>query len=117
MLRKFVKDERGNAESAMVLLPVIFLFLCSMQLITAIFYRNVELRDVQSQASTRAISGEIATGDAFISIPSPDRFQDLKLLIISKRREIPTLVPGLGKLLGHALESDVTGIAVVEQQP
>ena len=117
MLRKFVKDERGNAESAMVLLPVIFLFLCSMQLITAIFYRNVELRDVQSQASTRAISGEIATGDAFISIPSPDRFQDLKLLIISKRREIPTLVPGLGKLLGHALDSDVTGIAVVEQQP
>ena len=117
MLRKFVKDERGNAESAMVLIPVIFLFLCSMQLITTIFYRNVELRDVQSQASTRAISGEVATGDAFIPIPSPDRFQDLKLLIISKRRKIPTLVPGLGKLLGHALESDVTGIAVVEQQP
>jgi hypothetical protein len=117
MLRKFIRDESGSAESAMVLIPVVFLFLCSMQLVTAIFYRNVELRDVQSQASTRAISGEIANGDAFISIPSPDRFQDLKLLIISKRREIPTLVPGLGKLLGHALESDVTGIAVVEQHP
>ena len=117
MLRKFIKDESGSAESAMVLIPVIFLFLYSMQLVTAVFYRNLELRDVQSQASTRAISGEVANGDAFISIPSPDRFQDLKLLIVSKRREIPILVPGLGKLLGHGLESDVTGIAVVEQQP
>jgi hypothetical protein len=117
MLSKFIKDERGSAESAMVLIPVVFLFLCSMQLVTAVFYRNLELRDVQSQASTRAISGEVANGDAFISIPSPDRFQDLKLLIVSKRREIPILVPGLGNLFGHGLESDVTGIAVVEQQP
>ncbi len=117
MLRKFIKDENGSAESAMVLIPVIFLFLCSMQLVTAVFYRNLELRDVQSQASTRAISGEVANGDASISIPSPDRFQDLKLLIVSKRREIPILVPGLGNLLAHGLESDVTGIAVVEQQP
>lgn len=117
MIRKFLKDESGSAESAMVLIPVIFLFLCSMQLVTAVFYRNVELRDVQSQASTRAISGEKANGDQLISISSPDRFQDLKLLIVSKRREIPSLVPGLAKLLGHSLESDVTGIAVVEQQP
>ena len=117
MLRKFIKDESGSAESAMVLIPVVFLFLCSMQLVTTIFYRDVELRDVQSQASTRAISGEVANGDAFISIPSPDRFQDLKLLIVSKRREIPTLVPGLGKILGRFLESNVTGIAVLEQRP
>jgi hypothetical protein len=117
MLRKFIKDESGSAESAMVLIPLVFLFLCGMQLVTAIYYRDIELRVVQSQASTRAISGEVAYGDAFVSIPSPDRFQDLRLLIVSKRREIPTFVPGLGKILGRALESDVTGIAVVEQQP
>ena len=117
MLRKFIRDESGSAESAMVLIPLVFLFLCSMQLVTAIFYRDIGLRDVQSQASTRAISGEAAYGDVFVSIPSPDRFQDLKLLIISKRREIPTLVPGLGKIIGRTLESDVTGIAVVERQP
>jgi len=117
MLSKFIKDESGSAESAMVLIPLVFLFLCGMQLVTAIYYRDIELRVVQSQASTRAISGEVAYGDAFVSIPSPDRFQDLRLLIVSKRREIPTFVPGLGKILGRALESDVTGIAVVEQQP
>jgi hypothetical protein len=117
MLSKFIKDESGSAESAMVLIPLVFLFLCSMQLVTAIYYRDIELRVVQSQASTRAISGEVAYGDAFVSIPSPDRFQDLRLLIVSKRREIPTFVPGLGKILERALESDVTGIAVVEQQP
>jgi len=116
MLRQFLKDEKGSAESAMVLIPVIFLFLCSMQMVTALFYRNVELRDVQNQASTRAISGEAAQGDAFIMIPSPDRFQDLKLLIVKKRREIPTLVPGIANFLGHRLESDVTGIAVVEPE-
>jgi hypothetical protein len=117
MLHKFIKDESGSAESAMILIPLVFLFLCGMQFVTAIFYRDLELRVVQSQASTRAISGEVAYGDAFVSIPSPDRFQDLRLLIVSKRREIPTFVPGLGKILGRALESDVTGIAVVEQQP
>lgn len=116
MFARFLKDEKGSAESAMVLIPVIFLFLCSMQLVTALFYRNAELRDVQSQASTRAISGEVVTGDAFIQIPSPDRFQDLKLLIVKKRQEIPTLVPGIGNFLGRRLESDVTGIAVVESQ-
>ena len=117
MLRQFLKDEKGSAESAMVLIPVIFLFLCSMQLVTALFYRNEGLRDVQSQASTRAISGEVANGDKFISISSPDSFEDLKLLIVKKRQDIPTLVPGIGNFLGHRLESDVTGIAVVENQP
>ena len=117
MLRKFIRDESGSAESAMVLIPLVFLFLCSMQLVTAIFYRDIGLRDVQSQASTRAISGEVAYGDVFVSIPSPDRFQDLKLLIISKRREIPTFIPVLGKFIRRTLESDVTGIAVVERQP
>ena len=114
MLQKLLRDENGSTESAMVLIPVIFLFLCSMQLVSAIYYRNVELRDVQSQASTRAISGEFANGDTFIEIASPDRFQELKLLIVKQRRDIPTLVPGLGSILRHRLESDVTGIAVVE---
>jgi hypothetical protein len=117
MLRSFLKNEKGSAESAMVLIPVIFLFLCSMQLVIAVYYRNIELGDVQSQASTRAISGEVVKGDVFIGIPSPDRFQDLKLLIVKKRQDIPTLVPVFGNFLGHRLESDVTGIAVIESQP
>jgi hypothetical protein len=117
MLGRFVKDERGSVESAMVLIPVIFLFLCSMQIVTSVFYRNSELRDVQSQASTRAISGEVSAGDTFIAIPSPDKFQDLRLLIVNKRRDIPNLIPGLEKLFGRRLESSVTGIAVLEPQP
>ena len=117
MLRRFLKDEKGSAESAMVLIPVVFLFLSSMQLVTTIFFRNAELGNVQSQASTRAISGEVENGDTFIAISSPDRFQDLKLLIVKKHRDIPTLVPGIRNFLGHSLESNVTGIAVVEPQP
>ena len=117
MLRRFLSDEKGSTESAMVLIPIIFLFLCSMQIVTALFYRNMELAAVQSQASTRAISGETSVGDTFLSIPSPDRFQDLKLLIVKKRRDIPTLIPVFGNLLGHRIESEVTGIAIVESRP
>jgi hypothetical protein len=117
MLRNFLKDEKGSAESAMVLIPLIFLFLCSMQLVTTLLYRNADLSDVQSQASTRAISGQSVDGDEYLVIPSPDKFQELKLLIVNKRREIPALVPGLARIMGHRLESDVTGIAIVEAQP
>jgi hypothetical protein len=31
------------------------------------------------------------------------------------RRSIPTLIPGLNELLGRALESEVTGVAIIEE--
>ena len=117
MLNQFIKDEKGSTESAMVLIPVIFLFLCSMQLVTALLYRNMALVDIQSQASSRAISGETLYGDTFRKIQSPDRFQDLKVLVVKKRRGIPTLIPVFGELIARSLESEVTGVAVVEPLP
>lgn len=117
MFRNFLRDENGNIESAMVLIPLIFLFLCSIQLVSAVFIRNSDQSDVQNQASIRAISGSFNRNDSISNIPSSYPFEDQKILIVSKRRNIPLLVPGLGNLLGRELHSEVTGVAVIETRP
>ena len=117
MFKALIKDESGNIESAMVLIPLLFLFLCSIQLVSAIQIRNFDQNDVQSQASSRAISGTFAETDSILNISSSNSFEDQQLIIVSKRRDIPILIPGLSKVLGGKLQSDVKGIAVVESKP
>ena len=117
MFKALIKDESGNIESAMVLIPLLFLFLCSIQLVSAIQIRNFDQNDVQSQASSRAISGTFAEADSILNISSSNPFEDQQLIIVSKRRDIPILIPGLSKVLGGKLQSDVKGIAVVESKP
>ena len=113
-LTKFMKSERGNVESAMVLIPLLFLFLCGAQLTSAVFIRNLELGKVQSEASIRAISHDLEPQDSIFTIETGNRFDSSQLLIVRKKREIPIIVPGLSKMLGGALFSSVTGVAVME---
>ena len=115
-LRRFADDERGNTESALVLVPLIFLFLCAMQLVVVIFLRNESSVISQSQASTRAISGEFLPTDKIITLRSPDRFQELKLLVTKESQEFPLLIPGLARILGGTIKSDQSGIAIVEER-
>ena len=117
MMRNFIKDESGNIESALVLIPLLFLFLCSIQLVLAIQIRNFDQNEVQSQASSRAMSGSFGEADSILRIPSRYSVNDQQILIVSKRRNIPLLIPGLSKALGGYLQSDVTGVAVIENQP
>ena len=117
MFKALIKDESGNIESAMVLMPLLFLFLCSIQLVSAIQIRNFDQSEVQSQASSRAISGTFTEIDSILNISSSNPFEDQQLLIVSKRRDIPILIPGLSKVLGGRLQSDVKGVAVIENQP
>ncbi len=117
MFRKYISDESGNVESAMVLIPLIFLFLCSIQLVSAVYIRNTDQIDAQNQASTRAISGAYAATDSVINIQSRYPFEDQKILVVSKRRNIPLLIPGLGNWWSRELQSEVTGVAVIENQP
>lgn len=117
MIRNFIKDESGNIESALVLIPLLFLFLCSIQLVFAIQVRNFDQGEVQSQASSRAISGSFGAADSILNISSRSSFEDQQILVVSKRRDIPLLIPGLSKALGGKLQSDVTGVAVIEIQP
>jgi hypothetical protein len=110
----FIRCERGNLESSLVLIPLLFLFLCSFQIISAIYIRNGEQLTVQSDASVRAISGEIAEGDQVIELAgSAGRFAP-KLLLTHKKRLLPGFIPGLSSLMGHAISSTLTGVAVIE---
>ena len=117
LLRRFIASEKGSAESAMVLIPLLFLFLCGAQLTSTVFIRNFELAKVQSEASTRSISNELQSSDSVIEIDTPDRFQKLRLLVVRKQRDLPSMVPGLASFLGGSLKSEVTGISVMEVVP
>ncbi len=116
-LKGFIASERGSAESAMVLIPLLFLFLCGAQLTSTVFIRNFELAKVQSEASTRAISNEMRTGDSIIEVDTPDRFQKVRLLVVRKQRDLPVIVPGLATFFGGSLSSEVIGISVMEVGP
>jgi len=112
----FMRDERGNTESALVLIPLVFLFLCAMQLILVIFLRNESSVSSQSQASIRAISGELSPTDTIITLNSPNNFEKPKLLISKEDKRIPLLIPGLSTILGNVIESRQSGIAVIEDR-
>ena len=109
-----IKDDRGNVESSLVLIPLLFLFLIGIQLILAIGMRDADSLIASDQASTRAISGKFSQSDREEKLKSPDRFSNLSLLITVQSRKIPQLVPGLAALLGRDLETDGRGIAVIE---
>jgi hypothetical protein len=116
-VKRFIASERGSVESAMVLIPLLFLFLCGAQLTSTIFIRNFELAKVQSEASTRAISNDLRSDDSIIQVTTPDRFHDLRILVVRKQRELPIIVPGLASIFGGSLKSEVIGVAVMETAP
>jgi hypothetical protein len=111
---RLIKDERGNVESSLVLIPLLFLFLVGVQLILAIGMRDADSLAAADQASTRAISGSFSQSDREQKLESPDRFSNLSILITVHSRKIPELVPGLAALLGRELETDARGIAIIE---
>jgi hypothetical protein len=111
---RLIKDERGNVESSLVLIPLLFLFLIGVQLILAIGMRDADSLAAADQASTRAISGSFSQSDREQKLESPDRFSNLSILITVHSRKIPELVPGLTALLGRELETDARGIAIIE---
>ena len=109
-----LRQECGNVESSLVLIPLIFLFLIAVELIVATNLRNSDLSLAQSDASSRAISGVLSSSDQVIELNSPDSFTHMKLLITRRRHSLPQLVPGLVALLGGNAVVDVNGAAVME---
>ncbi|GBL28445.1 hypothetical protein LBMAG08_03950 [Actinomycetes bacterium] len=113
LLRK-VRQESGNVESSLVLIPLVFLFLISVELIVATNLRNSDFALAQSDASSRAISGVVTSSDQVIELSSPDSFTHMKLLITRRKHSLPQLVPGLVALLGGNAVVEVNGAAVME---
>jgi hypothetical protein len=113
-ISKILADERGNVESSLTLIPLIFLFLLAMQLILAMSMRDADSLSASDQASVRAISGSFSPSDRELILDSPDRFSNISLLISTQSRRIPQLIPGLSQLLGRELRTDGKGVAIIE---
>ncbi|CAN2177705.1 hypothetical protein MCEMRE212_00211 [Candidatus Nanopelagicaceae bacterium] len=115
-LLRFIREEDGSVESSLVLIPLLTLILIAAQLTVAIHGRNMEKIAAQDEASTRAISGNFKSSDTYLHIYSPDPNQNLDLVISHRKKPLPTLVPGLSKLTDSDMTTDVSGIAIVENQ-
>jgi hypothetical protein len=107
-----LRKEDGNVESALVLIPMLILFLIGVQLIVATNIRNIEMALAQGDASARAISHQYQSGDEVLEVGG--RIEKIQILVTHRTRTLPQLVPGLAVLMGGNPESDVLGIAVIE---
>ena len=107
-----LKKDDGNVESALVLIPMLILFLIGMQLIVATNIRNAEMALAQGDASARAISHQYQVGDEVIEVGG--RIEKIQVLITHRTHLLPQIVPGLVALMGGRPVSDVVGIAVIE---
>ncbi|MEY4101608.1 MAG: hypothetical protein EBY03_03320 [Actinobacteria bacterium] len=111
---KGLKNESGSVESTLVLIPLLILFLISMQIGVAINFRNIDRTFAQSEASDRAISGKYLPEDEVLRINPFASFNSLVVLVSKKKSNIPILLPFLGNFLNRGNQTDVTGIAIVE---
>jgi len=109
---KLVAKEDGNVESALVLIPMLVLFLIGVQIIVATNIRNADLALAQGDAAARAISHQYQSGDELLEVGG--RIEKIQLLVTHRSHTLPQLVPGLVELMGAAPATDVVGIAVVE---
>jgi len=109
---QFLQKEDGNVESALVLIPMLILFLIGVQLIVATNIRNTEMALAQGDASARAISHQYQLGDEVLEVGG--RIQKIQVLVTHRTHILPQIVPGLVALMGGNPVSDVVGIAVIE---
>ena len=111
-LRHLLCKDDGNVESALVLIPMLVLFLIGAQLIAATNIRNLDIALSQGEAAARAISHNFQPGDQVIEVGG--RIEKIQLLITHRSNSLPQIVPGLAALMGGNPITDVIGIAVIE---
>ncbi len=110
--RAHLAKEDGNVESALVLVPLLMVFLIGAQVIATTNLRNADLAMAQGDAAARAISQEFHPDDELIEIGGG--VEKIRVLVTHRSHTVPQLVPGLIELLGGAPATDVVGIAVIE---
>ena len=113
-LVKYLHSEDGNVESALVIVPLIALFLGTLQLIATVNYRNVDMTSTQNKASYQAVWNQVNPGDQEIKLASGSTFEKLRLIVVKAEREVPQIFPGISRLLGGK-KIRTTGTAVIEE--
>jgi hypothetical protein len=109
--KAFARDE-ANVESALVLMPLLILFLMGAQIIVATNMRNLDMAMAQGDAASRAISKEFQPTDQILEVGG--RIEKIQILVTHRTSVLPQLVPGLAALLGGQPVTDVVGASVIE---
>jgi len=110
---KKLRSERGSVESALVVIPLMTLFLISFQLVLSISSRNIEASYAQSAATHNSITGRFDQDDVIIDLNSPDAFNKLRAVVSTHNRALPNLVPRLGD---RERVISVHGFSILEDQ-
>lgn len=113
-LVKYLHSDKGNVESSLVIVPLMALFLATLQLIAVVNFRNVDMTSTQNKASYQAIWNQVNPGDQEIKLSSGSNFEKLRLIVVKAEREIPQIFPGISNLLGGK-KIRTTGTAVIEE--
>ena len=111
-----LRSERGSVESAMVIVPLVILFLIGMQLALSAHSRNMQRIFVQDGASIRSITGSFDSTDRFLHIESSGDGQNLDLLISHQSAPLVAILPTLSELMNGSPIVDLSGISIVENQ-
>jgi hypothetical protein len=107
-----LRRDDGNVESALVLIPTLFLFLIGAQIIAATNLRNADLAMAQGDAANRAISQQFHADDEVMEIGGG--IEKIRVLITHRSHSVLQLVPGLIEIFGGAPKTQVVGISVIE---
>ena len=108
-----VRSEDGSVESALVVIPLLALFLISFQLVLTVTNRNILASYTQSSATHSSITGQFVNGDRVIDLDSPDAFKELKAVVSTRNRQLPNLVPFLDQ---RDRQLRVNGFSILEGQ-
>ena len=108
-LRKHLKREDGNVESALVIIPLMILFLIGAQIIAATNMRNADLAMAQGDAAARAISQEFHPDDEIVEMTTAAR-QTRSATIARAPRDMST---ALGEVRAGDVLALVDGEAIV----
>ncbi len=111
-MRVHLGREDGNVESALVLIPLLILFLIGAQIISATNLRNADLAMAQGDAANRAISQQFHVDDEVMEIGGG--IEKVRVLITHRSHSVLQLVPGLIELFGGIPKTNVVGISVIE---
>jgi hypothetical protein len=111
-IKKAFAREEANVESALVLIPLLILFLMGAQIIVATNMRNLDMAMAQGDAASRAISKELKPTDQILEVGG--RIEKIQILVTHRTHVLPQLVPGLAALLGGLPVTDVVGVSVIE---
>lgn len=117
-VKRLHRDQSGVVESGLVIIPLIILFLVSMQLIIALNMRNIDMAFTQSRATSIAIGEPPRGNDDVVEFPSGYSRRGITFVVSHMSRQIPNLLIGLMTFIGEPIHrTRVSGIAVMEDAP